>query len=132
MIRVSSVLPSLAVEFKLTDEDIQKRLPSGGQAYFANRCHWAKFYLSRAGLIEATRREYFKITDNGRALLLKNPTTLDRRVLLEIPQFATWWHEAPDGDGADPAVEKGPESIEASAVTPDLITPTSPHSSTIA
>lgn len=117
---VPALLPELAREFAMTDDEVQRRLPSGGQAYFANRCHWAKFYLTRAGLLQASRRGYFRISEDGRALLSRQPTSLSRQSLMEIPQFAAWWRQTPEqpealaserDDGADPE--------EPSSVTPD-------------
>ena len=110
---VALVLPDIAKEFDLTEEDLHARLPSGGQTYFANRCHWAKFYLSRAGLLEPARRGYFKITDDGRNLLARNPTALNRKALMEIPQFANWWNENTEDNA------QGQASEAAGAVTPD-------------
>ena len=73
---VPALLPYLAKEFNLTEDEIQRRLPSGAQGYFANRCHWAKFYLTRAGLLEGSRRGYFRITNDGCALLRDNQQSL--------------------------------------------------------
>ena len=64
--RVSDVVDLLARDFKLTEEERQQLLPSGKQTTFANRVHWAKTYLGQAGLLEATRRAHFRITDRGR------------------------------------------------------------------
>src|SRR6516165_4393392 len=64
--RVSDVVDLLARDFKLSEEERQQLLPSGKQTTFANRVHWAKTYLGQAGLLEATRRAHFRITDRGR------------------------------------------------------------------
>ncbi len=116
---VAAVLPDLAREFGLTDEEMQERLPSGGQTYFANRCHWAKFYLSRAGLLEGERRGYFKITDDGRRFLKRNPSSLDRKALMEIPQFAEWWKKTPENQAESKVVDAHADLVDINAVTPD-------------
>src|SRR6516225_8435194 len=63
--RVSDVVDLLARDFKLTEEERQQLLPSGKQTTFDNRVHWAKTYLGQAGLLEATKRAHFRITDRG-------------------------------------------------------------------
>jgi restriction system protein len=103
---VPALTPQLARDFGLSELDLQERLPSGGQTYFTNRCHWAKFYLSRAGLLEGSRRGYFKITPEGRALLANAPKELNRRALMKIPQFADWWNKSPrQSEGGASAAE---------------------------
>jgi restriction system protein len=63
--RISDVVDQLARDFQLTEEERQQLLPSGKQTTFANRVHWAKTYLGQAGLLEATRRAHFRISDRG-------------------------------------------------------------------
>ena len=46
------LLPPLADQFHLTDEERDRLLPSGRQEMFRNRVHWACFYLLKAGLLE--------------------------------------------------------------------------------
>ena len=117
---IAMVLPDLAREFELTEEDVQQRLPSGGQTYFANRCHWAKFYLSRAGLLEAARRGYFVVTDEGRKILTDNPAAVrDRKSLMQIPQFAKWWQEAPESKADNATAGPVAEASDVDTTTPD-------------
>ena len=44
-VRIADVVEKLANEFKLTQQERMQLLPSGKQTTFANRVHWAKFYL---------------------------------------------------------------------------------------
>jgi restriction system protein len=44
-------------------------LLSSGQSRFENRVHWARFYLAKAGYIDASTRGVWVITDTGRAAL---------------------------------------------------------------
>ncbi|MGL5510366.1 MAG: winged helix-turn-helix domain-containing protein, partial [Microcoleaceae cyanobacterium] len=53
----------LAQAFQLTEEEKKELLPSGQQAIFLNRVGWAKTYLTKANLLESTRRGIFKITE---------------------------------------------------------------------
>jgi restriction system protein len=77
----------LADQFNLTPEERAQLLPSGVQGLFANRVHWAKFYLSKAGLIESTRRGYFKLTPEGKKVIAKNPERVDNTFLSQFEAF---------------------------------------------
>ena len=76
----------LAAHFRLSQSDVEEVLPSGAQRRFDNRVAWAKSFLSKALLIEATGNR-FQITDRGRALLATNPTRIDNRTLAQYPEF---------------------------------------------
>jgi restriction system protein len=67
--RIGDVTDQLARDFGLTDQERRHLLPSGKQATFANRVHWARTYLVQGGLLEATKRAHFRITDRGRKAL---------------------------------------------------------------
>jgi restriction system protein len=71
--RVPEVAEKVAYEFGLSPEERDQLLPSGRQRILHNRVHWAKFYMSKAGLIASTRRGWFVATDAGRALLAEKP-----------------------------------------------------------
>jgi len=71
-IHIRDVVERLAKELSLTPEERAKFLPSGKQTTFANRVHWAKTYLSKTGLLDSTRRGYFKITPRW-ALAVPSP-----------------------------------------------------------
>ena len=53
-IRVGDAVDRLAQKLSLTAEERSELLPSGKQTLFANRVHWAKTYLSKAGLSVTT------------------------------------------------------------------------------
>src|SRR5215204_2062518 len=57
-VRISEVVERLANEFNLSPEQRSHLLTSGRQTTFANRVHWAKSYLGKAGLIELTDVKY--------------------------------------------------------------------------
>lgn len=86
-IGIRNCTDQLAKEFRLSEDEIESLLPSGKQAKFANRVHWARTYLVQAGLLEATRRAHFRITERGRAVLARAPQRIDNKLLLEFPQF---------------------------------------------
>lgn len=84
---VSDVVAELDQEFGLSAEERAELLPSGKQTTFANRVHWAKSYLKQAGLVKATRRGYFEITDVGRAVLNEDPDPLNAAYLKRFESF---------------------------------------------
>ena len=57
------VVEQLADHFKLSEEERKELLPSGSQFTFANRVGWARTYMSKAGLLESSRRGFFRITE---------------------------------------------------------------------
>lgn len=78
---------SLAIQFGLTDDERQELLPSGKQTRFDNRVAWAKSYFKQAGLVENTRRGYFKISQRGLDLLATNPKKINKKTLEQYPEF---------------------------------------------
>lgn len=86
-VKISTVIEELADEFGLSDDEKAELLPSGKQTVVANRIHWAKTYLKQAGLVDATRRGHFVISERGRAVLSKNPATVDNSMLERFAEF---------------------------------------------
>jgi restriction system protein len=87
---IMELLPELATEFGLSEEERAERLPSGTQGVFHNRLHWAKFYMTRAGLLRSTKRGRFEVTAEGLKLLSSNPLKISNQTLSQFPVFATW------------------------------------------
>ncbi len=77
----------LAKDYQLTEEEQKELLPSGQQEIFSNRVGWARTYLKKAGLVDSTRRSYFKITDKGLAVLKQNPQKIDVHFLAQFQEF---------------------------------------------
>nr|WP_249209346.1 restriction endonuclease [Magnetospirillum sulfuroxidans] len=113
--RISDVVARLAGEFALSPEERSTLLPSGRQTTFANRVHWAKSYLGKAGLIELTRRAHFRITDRGREVLVSAPRHINTRYLSRFPEFRTF-SEAGESAAPTPTTDAEPISL-----TPDEI-----------
>ena len=65
-------------------------LPSGQQTVFANRLNWARAYLAKAGLLEATRRGFVRGTERGRDLIAEGVKEIDVDVLSRYPEFVAW------------------------------------------
>ena len=72
---------ALAKELALSEDDLKEMLPSGIQSTFVNRVGWASTYMKKAGLLEATRRGYYRITERGQELLQKQPKTINVKLL---------------------------------------------------
>ncbi|MGA4551131.1 restriction endonuclease [Methylorubrum aminovorans] len=118
-VRIGDVVERLAESFNLTPEEYSHLLPSGRQTTFANRVHWAKSYLGKAGLIELTRRAHFQITSRGREVLNQPPERIDIRFLTRFPEFQTFRSAQDDGD---PQIEAAAEASGASSsLTPDEV-----------
>lgn len=55
----------IAERFKLTESEQAVQLKSGSPR-FANQVNWARFYLAKAGLIDASTRGVWSLTEKGR------------------------------------------------------------------
>ena len=80
-------IEGLSEQFGLTDAETNELLPSGQQPRFNNRVAWARSYMSKAALLEATRRGHFRITQRGREVLSKNPSEINVKFLEQFPEF---------------------------------------------
>lgn len=85
--QLKDAVQALAVQFKLTDEELNEFLPIGQQPVFNNRVGWARTYLKKAGLISSSRRGYFQISARGRAVLQEKPPKIDVKYLERFPEF---------------------------------------------
>lgn len=79
--------PDLRQQFGISDEDASALLPSGKQTYLSNRAHWARNYLSQAGLVEAIRRGRYKTTRLGEEFLATHPASVNVETLKQFPKF---------------------------------------------
>ena len=62
--RVKDIIEPLAIHFDLTAED-RIETADGGSNKFSTRCSFARLDLQTEGLLEPTRRGYYKITTDG-------------------------------------------------------------------
>lgn len=102
-VSIMELMPVLAADFDLTDDEIAERLPSGMQGVFHNRLHWAKFYMTRAGLLETTKRGRFQITPEGSAVLATGPAQITNQTLSASPAFKAWFKSSQAGTSSPPA-----------------------------
>ncbi len=80
-------IDNLARRFGLSADELRTLLPSKMQPVFDNRVGWARTYLKNAGLVESTRRGYFRITARGQTTLNQKPAKIDLRYLEQFPEF---------------------------------------------
>lgn len=72
--RPDEVRAAIATELNLSDEEQLERLPSGVQSRFENQVHWARFYLAKAGYIEASQHGVWTLSDKARDQGIVSPT----------------------------------------------------------
>ncbi|MER8512108.1 restriction endonuclease [Mesorhizobium sp. M1060] len=104
--RVADVAERIADDLKLTPEERDELLPSGRQRVLHNRIHWAKFYMSKAGLISSPARGRFVATDRGKALLDTKPERIDVPLLMREPEFREFYKNEGGATEQDDAVAK--------------------------
>jgi restriction system protein len=109
-VAIIDAMPDIAREMQLTEAQLAERLPSGRQGVFHNRLHWAKQYLTRAGLLENVQRGRFQITDEGRRLLSTNPHVVNNDVLSRYASFVAW--KDGEQDTSAPATAPSARAVE--------------------
>jgi restriction system protein len=113
--RFRDTIQTLADHFDLSEQEKKEPLPSG-QSKFTNRVGWARTYLAKAGLLESPKRGYFRITEQGRQVLLENPNVIDRKYLEQIDGFSTFLQKKTDG--SKPVISEDTRAID-SVETPE-------------
>lgn len=84
---IQDLMSILAEKFSLSADELNTLLPSGKQTIFYNRVGWARTYLTKAGLLEMSRRSYYRITERGKHVLARNPSRIDMRFLEQFPEY---------------------------------------------
>ena len=116
--RIGDAVEQLAEKLGLTPDERAQLLPSGKQTMFANRVHWAKTYLVKAGLAEGTRRGYYRITPRGQAALADVMATINNAYLDQFKEFQDFKVKVNEADGAT-ATTPTQASAPLSNETPD-------------
>jgi restriction system protein len=109
-------IEKLSEVFDLSEDEKKELLPSGGQLVFGNRVGWARTYMKKAGLIESTRRGYFKITQRGMEALKQNPAEINAKFLERYPEFIQFREVRRVKEGkkqheAEPTSKQSPEDL---------------------
>ncbi|MGF1642579.1 MAG: restriction endonuclease [Thiotrichales bacterium] len=98
-------IEGLSDKFELTDAEENELLPSGQQPRFDNRVAWARSYISKAALLESTRRGHFRITQRGRDVLAAKPSEMNVKFLEQFPEFVEFRGKHRERDEATEATE---------------------------
>lgn len=97
-VKLRDVINQLADQFNLTDEERSETLPSGRQSILDNRVGWTRTYLTKAGLLEATRRAHFVITPRGKDALSEN-VDINNEYLKKFDEFIAFKQKSNDEVG---------------------------------
>lgn len=109
-VRVPEIRDDIADEFHLSEAEREQLLQSGTQRVLENRLHWAKIYLSRAGLLETPTRGLFVATNLGRELLATKPEKIDNSLLKQYPSFLEFYKASSrPGRTTDTSSEEAPQ-----------------------
>ncbi len=114
------LVTKLAVEFKLTQDELAEMLPSRRAPTFYNRVAWTKFYLKKAGLITQVKRSYLSITAQGKKVLDSKPTLINIKFLEQFPEYSAFKEEnitenSTETKSIDAELKSTPEEILESA-----------------
>ena len=107
--RAGEARAAVAESMKVEDSVLEERL-SSGQSRFDNQVGWARYYLVRAGYIDASKRGVWALTEKGRAterLTDGEIADLVRSVIAE------WGRRSGDSEeaGQEPSGERPPDEV---------------------
>jgi restriction system protein len=115
--RVPLAAERIADQLGLTEEERDEMLPSGTQRLLHNRIHWAKFYMSKAGLIESPHRGVFVASAVGQALMATKPERIDVETLKAYPAFSEF--QSASTAKSSPAEAPAASAAASSPATPE-------------
>ncbi len=119
-VKLRAIINALADRFGLTEDERNETLPSGRQSILDNRVGWVRTYLTKAGLLKATRRAHFVITARGAQALLDTDESIDNEYLKQFDEFIAFKehksepNDAPESTGAEQSFASNTNEI-----TPD-------------
>ena len=116
---IHELLDKLTVEFSLSTQEVNELLPSGKQTTFYNRVSWARTYLSKSGLLEMSRRSYYRITPRGITALKTNPSGVNMKYLEQYPEYVEFREK--EGHRRKTQGNNSEISIETETKTPEEI-----------
>lgn len=109
---------ALINQFNLTEKEKQELLPSGSAFVINNRIGWARTYLTKAGLLLKTKRGYFRISEEGKKLLQKEPAFINTKMLKEYDSFNEFQSIKESGNSENNKIEN---NIEQSITPHELL-----------
>jgi restriction system protein len=108
---IREAIEHIANIFNLSEEERREVLSSGQQYIIDNRVSWARTFLKKAGLLESTKRAYFKITDRGLEVLQKNPKEINVKFLEQFPEFVEFKYLRKEKDEEEKEEKKEEENL---------------------
>lgn len=118
-VKLRDVIDALAEQFGLSEEERSELLPSGRQRVLDNRIGWARTYLTKAGLLEATRRAHVSITDQG-IQAVQSKETIDNAYLSQFEEFVDFKQQSNiDSEKQSLKPSSKAENISDDDITPD-------------
>lgn len=99
-VKYSEVKQTIVDTLGLTEEEKERRIPSGRQTFVANRIGWAKTYLTKAGLLELTRKGYFALTERGKEAL-QDTAEINNAYLKRYNEFVEFLEKKNDKSDLD-------------------------------
>ena len=112
-VRLRDVINQLADKFCLSEAEREETLPSGRQSILDNRVGWARTYLTKAGLLETTRRAHFVITARGISALQDPSVKINNDYLKQFDEFVAFKQKTNESDA--PSIDVEPDKD----ITPD-------------
>lgn len=117
---LNEVMKELTAHYKLTEEHLKIKVPSGQMGLFRNRVGWTRSYLKKAGLIRYPDRGVYEITQEGKEFLETNPNELRMKQLEQFPKYQEWRETFNDSSSKDKintrTEEQTPEEVLALTV----------------
>ena len=99
----------------LSFEDRNMMLANGKSTVIYYRLGWTRTYLSKAGLMEAVKRGVYKITNEGKNVLIQN-VNVTNKYMMKYPAFAEFIQVVAKEDNK---IEKQFDSMVADDETPN-------------
>ncbi|RUP81351.1 restriction endonuclease [Alteromonas sp. KS69] len=119
-VRLRDVINQLADNFSLSDEERNQTIPSGKQSVLDNRVGWARTYLTKAGLLKATKRAHFVITERGIEALQDTNATINSDYLKQFDEFIAFKEQKNDISAPQTLNTEEPNKVvTTSEITPD-------------
>jgi restriction system protein len=116
---VAECVPYIREQFGISDEEAEELIPSGRITVLQSRTHWARTYLSKAGLLQSPSRNLHVITEKGRALLARNPARIDNDLLNQFEGFSDWVQRSKSSGSPSDVTETNVSPTVVDSQTPD-------------
>jgi restriction system protein len=106
----------IASSLAISEGEQSEQLPSG-TSRFDNQVAWARFYLTRAGLLDSSRRGVWSLTEKGRATTLSHAAAL--QLMKDLHKvFAAERKARPSADAGEESLDSPSPEAAAAAQGP--------------